>query len=186
MTFQQTSPPVARYFVIIERDVVEGDYSRPYGTDSQGNGTGTDGTYRSTVEQLAAELQEGWDAAGIGGFFHVVGREVVPCFSDLSDVPVPDAEWHGGWPHESNPEPYLWPAPPVKAPGLTPLPISYWGGLKPPAPVLSRDARELALWEGGAAKRPDCTGFPDDNGDNFHNGDTCPICEDEDSPWYEG
>lgn len=184
MSTNSMSPPIARYYVVIDRDLIEGDYSRPYGTDSQGNGTGTDGTYESAVAQLAAELQEGWDAAGIGGFFHVVGRELLDTFSDLSEAPVPDAEWWGGWPQESNPEPYRWPAEPAKAPGLTPLPVSYWGGLKPPAPVLSRDAREYALWV--SKQRPECTGSPDENGDNFHNGDTCPICEDEDSPWFEG
>jgi hypothetical protein len=156
------APPVARYYVIIERDVIEGDYSRPYGDDGSGNSTGTDGTYESAVAQLAAELQEGWDAAGIGGFFGVVGREIVESYDyRIESVMVPEGD---EWPREDNPEPYLWPAPPVKPAGLTPLPITYWGKLK----------------------RPECTGSPDERGDNFHNGDTCPICEDEDSPWYEG
>ena len=126
----RTSPPVALYYVLVQRDLMEGDYSLPYGDDGSGNSTGTDGTYQSAVAQLAAELQEGWDAAGIGGFFTIVGREVVPSFVELKDVPVPDEERHDGWPTESNPEPYLWPAEPVKDAGLTPLPVTYWGKLK--------------------------------------------------------
>lgn len=90
---------VARYYVIVERDLVEGDYSESYDR----GGSVTDGTYGSCVKQLAAELQEGWGAAGIGGFFEIVGREVVNGFSDLASVPVPEADESGDWPMQDNP-----------------------------------------------------------------------------------
>lgn len=158
-----TNLPIARYYLVIDRDVIEDDFSVPYANGCGNDGTiGSDGTYESAVAQLVGELQEGWDDAGIAGSFHVVGRELLDTYSDLSEAPVPDAEWWSGWPQESNPEPYLWPAAPTPEPGPT----------------------KLAVTLNGRLKRPECTG--DGTEMNDHNGDTCPICEDEDSPWFEG
>ena len=89
---------VARYYVIVERDLVEGDYSEAYAP-----GMGTDGTAESCIAQLSRELQEGWDLAGIAGFFRVVGREIAPWMEPGIDPLVPDAEWHNGWPMMDNP-----------------------------------------------------------------------------------
>lgn len=58
-----------RYTVLIERThEQEKDY--------------TDGSDASAVQQLAKELQAGWDEAGIAGDFQIIRREVVTADQD--------------------------------------------------------------------------------------------------------
>jgi hypothetical protein len=61
------STPIARYTVLVDRYLTE---------DCDGTGTLHDGTGEGAVAQLTAELQEGWDAAAIGGHFRVIKRVV--------------------------------------------------------------------------------------------------------------
>lgn len=54
----------ARYTVLVDREIGEQD----------GGGEYHDGNGERAVKQLAKELQEGWDAAGIAGNFRIIKR----------------------------------------------------------------------------------------------------------------
>lgn len=70
----------ARYTVIVDRELGETDY-----IDSH-HGDGV-----KAVAQLAGELQEAWDATGVGGHYQITERRIVddegPGYVDLNALP---------------------------------------------------------------------------------------------------